>query len=95
MSDSHTSPTPTLPGTVVHTGTTLWRQGSGVGAAVGFALSVALAIGIGPTRFPAGGKEMVLAQLMGIGAGIVIGAFLGLFVGMWVTPDDSAHHGAH
>lgn len=92
MSEPHTPSLPAHLTPATRAGDSLWRQGAGVGTAVGFALSVALAIGIGTNRFPSGGADMLLAQLAGIGIGTVIGAFAGLFVGAWITVDNSSNH---
>jgi hypothetical protein len=51
------------------------------------ALSLALSVGLAPTRFPDGGETMWVTRLVGIAAGVAVGAILGLVIGSCVPVD--------
>lgn len=73
-------------------GGSLWRQGAGVGAAVGLAAAVSVVSGMGSPLVPVFGLDMFLGQLAGVGVGALVGLAVGALVGRFVSAGESARY---
>jgi hypothetical protein len=72
---------------------TQWRQGGVIGAAVGTGISIALSVGLAPTRFPDGGSSLLTTGLLGVVIGLAVGATLGMIIGRCVPIDPATRDG--
>lgn len=74
---------PNTPPTTSSAPPTLWKQGAGVGTAIGTAISACIALGIGSTW--ATNPNAILFAVAGVVSTAVVGMVLGALIG-WAVP---------